>query len=193
MEIKMGKEYHVTYSFDNETDGAKAAISRVQRMMKESGSEFISKNDDYDGFTDIVFHHLSMSTEISNLVNKVLESFKNSTAHFSASVCEHNPKVLLDIKDVKDMTAFTDFVNTIARQNNSTSSTLAETEDNMFKVTFTTSKDRQSFQNEYTAKADKFMKNGQDSVNIFPDWDDITILQKNNYSDTKKNHNKFGY
>lgn len=182
----MSKEYHITFSFETEAEGSKMAIAKVQRMMKESGAELISKNDDYDGFMDIVFHHYSTAGKVSKNCADILDAFKNTHFHFSATVYEHNPSVLVDAKDVKDIAQFTSFVEKLATDNGGLSVKQDSEDPNLLRVNFTKSQERQSFQNEYVAKADQYMKNGHSSVEVFPDWEDTTVFQKNNYAEPKK-------
>ncbi len=182
----MSKEYHITFSFETEAEGAKMAIAKVQRMMKESGAELISKNDDYDGFMDIVFHHFGTADKVSKNCANILEAFRHTHIHFSSTVYEHNPSVLVDAKDVKDIKQFTSFVENLATEHGGLCVKQDSEDPSLLRVNFTKSQDRQSFQNEYVAKAEQYMKNGHSSVEVFPDWEDTTIFQRNNHSEPKK-------
>lgn len=188
----MAKEYHITFSCGTEDDGAKMAINKVQRMMKEGGAELISKNDDYDGFVDIVFHQHTSAEKVSKLCNGILDHLKTSPVHFSAIVYEHKPSVLVDTKDVKDIEQFKTFVSDLASQHGYISMKPDQEDPSLLRVEFQKSSQRLSFQNDYTAKAGEQMKNGHSSVEVFPDWEDITILQRNSYTENKKT-TKYGY
>ncbi|NCQ51811.1 hypothetical protein GW796_07950 [archaeon] len=190
----MAKEFHITFSCETNDSNYKSALLRVQKMMKDGGAELISKNDDMDGVMDIVFHKYSYLEEVKTLCSSILNSFKNQSVHLSALAYEHQSRVLLDTKDVKDINLFTEFVKSLSNEYGITLIEKDKKEPTLLNICFEKSSQRQSFQNVYTAKAGSFMKNGHDSVNVFPDWDDITVLQQNNYSDNNKNKsNKFGY
>jgi hypothetical protein len=186
----MAKEYHITFSCGMLEEGSRSAVGQIQRLMRDGGAELISKNDD-DGFMDIVFHHHSSPETVTSLCNKVLEQFKNSYVSVSTSVYEHKPSVLVDTKDVKDVDQFKKFVEELAGVQGYTSIGNDEKDPTLWKINFAKSAQRQSFQNDFTAKAGEYMTKGHSSVNIFPDWEDITFLQKNNYSD-KKRTSKYG-
>ena len=188
----MAKEFHITYSCDTEDDGAKMAISKIQRSMKDGGSELISKNGEFDGCLDLIFHNFSTYDQVTKLCNKVLDDLRNSHVHVSLYVCEHKPKILLDTTDVKDIEEYKSFIESIGKNHGMTSLKQDEKELGFLKASFEKSANRQSFQNEYTSKAANFMKQGHSSVEVFPDWEDITIIQKNNYSEQKKT-TKYGY
>jgi hypothetical protein len=181
----MTKEYHITFSCETFEPTAKSSISQIQRLMKEGGAELISKNDN-DGYMDIVFHHHSYPEKVTTLCNKVLEHFKNSHFPVSTYVYEHNPSVSIDIKDVKDIEQFKGFVENLATSQGYVSLNPDEKDPTCWKIKFEKSSQRQSFQNDFTAKAGEYMTKGHSSVNIFPDWEDINFLQKNNYSDKKR-------
>lgn len=186
----MVKEYHITFSCETFEQGSKSAIGQIQRLMKEGGAELISKNDD-DGYMDIVFHHHSSPEKVTTLCNKVLEHFKHTYYPISTSVYEHKPGVLVDIKDVKDIEQFKGFVEGLATTQNYLGLENDEKDPTLWKIKFGKSAERQAFQNDFTAKAGEYMTKGHSSVNIFPDWEDITFLQKNNYSE-KKSTSKYG-
>lgn len=186
----MTKEYHITFSCETFEQGSKTAVSQIQRLMKEGGAELISKNDD-DGYMDIVFHHHSSPETITNLCNKVLEHFKHTYYPISTSVYEHKSSVLVDIKDVKDIEEFKKFVEDLASSKNYTAIGSDEKDPTLWKIKFEKSSERQAFQNDFTAKAGEYMTKGHSSVTIFHDWEDISFLQKNNYSE-KKNTSKYG-
>lgn len=188
----MEKEYHITYSIDNLTNGAKTAGFKVQRMMTAAGAEFVSKDDDYDGFIDIVFHYYGTYPKIADITNQTISSFKNSETRLSVIVYQHTPQVLIDIQDVKDQEKFNQFISQLCEKNNATSLEKDSKEENMLCVTFNKTTDRISFQNEYSSKAENFMKNGQTSVVMHPTWEDVTLLQKNNAEENKRN-SKYGY
>ena len=80
----------------------------------------------------------------------------------------------------------------LSKKNNATSVENDGQEANMLCVTFNKTSDRISFQNEYSSKAENFMKNGQNSVVMHPTWEDVTLLQKNNSEENKKS-SKYGY
>lgn len=181
----MAKEYHITFSCDTFEEGSKSSISQIQRLMRDGGAELISKNDD-DGYMDIVFHHHSSPEKVTSLCNKVMEQFKNSYVTVNTSVCEHKPSVLIDTKDVKDISKFKSFVEKLATNQGFTSIAPDKKEPTIWKINFEKSSQRQAFQNEFTAKAGEHMTKGHSSVNIFPDWEDITLLQKNNHSENKR-------
>lgn len=187
----MLNEFHITFSCGTYEEGAKPAINQIQRLMKEGGAELISKNED-DGYMDIVFHHHTSPENITKLCKIVLEKFKNSHVSVSTCVYEHKPSVLIDTKDVKDPDEFKKFIESLASQQGYFSISEVNTEPNLLQINFTKSSQRQAFQNEYTAKASEYMKNGHSSVQVFPNWEDITFLQKNNYSDDKRS-NKYGF
>lgn len=187
----MEKEYHVNYSIDASSDGAKATASRIPRLMKEINAELISKNDDYDNFIDEFFHYHGNYTTITQKTNEILNAFKNSQVHFNVSVYEHIPKVSVDVANVSNKEEFEQFLTSLTEKHGAISSQ-PNTQENTIVVIFQKSANRQSFQNEYTAKADKYMINGNDGVNVWPDWEDITVLQKSNSSEQKRN-TKYGY
>lgn len=186
----MAKEYHITFSCSTMEEGAKSAIGQIQRLMRDGGAELISKNDD-DGFMDIVFHHHSSPEKVSTLCNKVIDQFRNSFVSVSASAYEHKPSVLVDIKDIKDVEQFKHFVKDLAGSQGYLSMDTDEKDPTLWKINFEKSAQRQAFQNDFTAKAGEYMTKGHSSVNIFPDWEDITFLHKNNYSERKRT-SKFG-
>lgn len=187
----MEKEYHITYSIDASTDGAKATASRIPRLMKEINAELISRNDDYDGYIDEMFHYHGNYTTITQKTNEILSSFKNSQVYLNVNVYEHIPKVSVDVANVINRPEFEQFLNEMTSKYGAISSE-ANTHENTITVVFQKSADRQAFQNDYTGKADKYMTNGNDGVNVFPDWEDITVLQKNNSSEQKRT-TKYGY
>jgi len=186
----MTKEYHITFSCETFEPSSKTNIGQIRRLMTEGGAELISKNDD-DGYMDIVFHHHSSPEVVSNLCNKVLEHFKHSYFPLSTSVYEHKPSVLIDIKDVQDLEQFQVFVKKLADNQGYVSFETEIMEPNAWKISFEKSSQRQAFQNDFTAKAGEYMTKGHSSVNIFPEWEDINLLQKNNYSE-KKRSSKYG-
>lgn len=188
----MEKEYHITYSVDNLTKGAKSAGFKLQRMMTAAGAEFVSKDDDYDGFSDIVFHYYGRYPKLEEFTNQTLSSFNSSETRLSVVVYQHTPQVLVDIKDAKDLPTFNEFLNELAQKHNAVSVDKDSKEDNMICVTFNKTSDRLSFQNDYSSKAEVYMKNGQDSVIVHPNWEDVTLLEKNNGQENKRN-NKYGY
>lgn len=188
----MNKEYHITYSIDNLTNGAKTSGFKVQRMMTAGGAEFVSKDDDYDGFIDIVFHYYGEYPKLADLTNNTMNTFKNNETRLSVIVYQHTPQVLVDIQDVKDLDSFNSFLKDLSEKNKAVSVEKDQKEDNMLCVTFNKTADRISFQNDYSSKAEIYMKNGQDSVVMHPTWEDVTLLQKNNIEEHKRN-NKYGY
>ncbi len=188
----MDKEYHITYSIDNLTNGAKAAGFKVQRQMTAGGAEFVSKDDDYDGFIDIVFHYYGKYPKLADLTTQTIGSFKNSETRLSVIVYQHTPQVLVDIQDVKEPESFNQFIQELSKKNNAVSVEKDGKEENMLCVIFNKTADRISFQNEYSSKAENFMKNGQNSVVMHPTWEDVTLMQKNNSEENKRN-SKYGY
>jgi hypothetical protein len=189
----MSKEFHITYSCELIDESAKFSVTKIQRLMKEGGAEFISKNDDYDGFMDIVFHHNTSQDQITKLCNKIIDTLKTQTSYVSVSVYEHQPSVLIDTKDAKDQDAFKSFVEKVSSEHGGVSVKVDAADPSLLRVDFSKSSERQSFQNDFTAKAGEQMKNGHSSVNIYPDWEDITILQKNTYKEEPKKSPKYGY
>ncbi len=188
----MTKEYHTTFSLNTEEEGFKIASNQIQRQMQEGGAELISKNSEYEGYMDIVFHQYQSSDYTSKLCNSILDKFKSSLLHISASVCEHNPSVLLETKDVINKENFNSFVEQLASKTGHISIESDSKNPELLRVKFEKSSQRQAFQNEYTAKASDHMKKGHSSVEIFPDWEDITILQKTNYKEPQRT-TKYGY
>jgi hypothetical protein len=188
----MTKEYHITFSLNTEEEGFKMASNQIQRQMKEGGAELISKNGEDEGYMDVVFHQYQSSEYISKLCNNILDKFKSSHLHISAVVCEHKPSVLLETKDIKNKDDFDKFVEELASKVGYISIEPDSKNSELIRIQFEKSSQRQTFQNDYTAKAGDYMKKGHSSVEIFPDWEDITILQKNNYKEPKRT-TKYGY
>lgn len=189
----MSKEFHITYSCELVDESAKFSVTKIQRLMKDGGAEFISKNDDYDGFMDIVFHHNTTQDQVTKLCSKIIDTLKTQTSHVSVSVYEHQPSVLIDTKDAKNQEEFKSFVEKVASEHGGTAVGFDEKDPTLLRVDFSKSSERQSFQNDFTAKAGEQMINGYSSVNIYPDWEDITILQKNTYKEEPKKNTKYGY
>lgn len=189
----MEKEFHITYSCDLESEGAKQGMSKIKRLMTSKGSEFISSTTDYDGFVDAIFHFHGNETQIIKNVNEVLESFNNTHTHISVSVNEHKPKVLIDVTQVVEKESYNNFIKELATKYNAQISLEQTTEEGTFSVLFTKSKDRQNFQNEYCQKSSVFMKNQQDGVNISPDWEDTNLVQTNTVSFNNKRGNRPTY
>ena len=181
----MAKEFHITFSCGTVDDGAKPVVSQIQRLMKEGGAEFISKDEDDYGYMDAVFHHHTTPEAITKLCKEVIEKFKHSHVTVTTSVYEHTPSVMIDTKDTKNVSEFKQFVSSLAAEQGFVSID-EETDPTIWKITFERSIQRESFQNNLTAKAGEFMKNGNSSVKIFPHWEDVNFLQKNNYSDNKR-------
>ncbi len=188
----MEKEFHITYSCDLNTDGAKMGMSKVKRLMISKGAEFVSSTDDYDGFIDSIFHFHGTPALAVKTVTEVLENFKNTHSHISVTLNEHQPKVLLDVTQVTDETSFNKFIEDLSTKHNGKLSS-NQTEVGTVCIDFLKTKDRQNFQNEYCQQASVYMKNQQEGVNISPDWEDTTLMQTNTTSFENKKNNKFGY
>lgn len=188
----MEKEFHITYSCDLHTEGAKMGMSQVKRLMISKEAEFVSSTDDYDGFIDSIYHFYGTPAQATKTVNEVLGHFKNSHAHISVTLNEHQPKVLLDISQVNEKDSFNKFVGELSEKYNGKVAN-THNEAGTVTVSFFKTKDRQNFQNEYCQQASVYMKNQQEGVNISPDWEDTTLIQTNTTSFQNKKGNKFGY
>lgn len=180
-------EYHINYSCDTEQEGSKTNISRIQRIMKNGGAELITKSDDdFGGAISIIFHYVGSYGEIKKLCDEVLNSINNSAAYVAVSAYEHHPKVIISTKNINDKVVFNEFIDELSKSNHSTEVIACSNSSNLLEVSFHTSKDSRNFLNEYTAKAAKYMKNGIEGVEIQPDWEDISIIDKNNRPDNRK-------
>lgn len=177
----MAKEYHVNFSCDTEQDGAKANISRIQRLMKAGGAELITKSeDDFGGAISITFHYYGNYGDIQKLCNETMEAVMHAPAYVCVNTYEHHPKASIITKDVIEKDLFNNLLETLSTKYNCTNLSPVDNTGSIVEVKFNTSKDTREFINDFTSKAGKYMKNGIDSVDAHYDWEDLQVLDKNN-------------
>lgn len=188
----MAKEFHITYSCEINDKNSKFATNIIRKLMKDNGSEFISQNDDYDDFRDVIFHHYTSYDNVIKNCNNIIHNLNTDGSHVSVCVVEHHPSVFIDTKNAINIEELKKFITSILKEDSIISLNNDLKDPNLLKVCFSKSFDRQTFQNIYTSKASQYMKNGHSDVNIFPDWDDVLILQTST-SEEKNNHKKFNF
>lgn len=183
---RMAKEYHINYSCDNDQDSSKSNIGKIQRLMRTAGAELITKDEEWEGVTSLLYHYIGTYGDAASVCQEAIDSVLHSSGYVSVNAYEHRPKIVIESKNVIDELKFMETVETIAKDNSAISIDMATKKSNSIIVEFISSKNAREFQNELTAKISPFIKGGIDGISISPEWEDVQILDKNNRPLNKK-------
>lgn len=182
----MAKEYHATFCCDTEQDGGKSNITRIQRIMRGAGAELVSKNTEWEGTTELMFHFIGDYGDFKKVTQSAINDVLNVAAHVSVSGCEHRPKVVFNTENLGGNDLFQDAINSVLTNYTSSQVSLNDKKSNTIVFDFNTSKDCREFQAECIATLVNKCGVSADKIQINPEWEDVTVIEANNRPASKK-------
>lgn len=182
----MAKEYHVTFSCDTEQDGGKSNILKIQRTMKNGGAELISKNTEWEGLTELVFHYVGSFGEFKKITESAMSEVLNAPSHVSVNAYEHHPKIILEAKSLDNVDALESVLSNVLSENGQEYQLSLDKKSKTITVEIPTSKEAREFSNTITSVLTKNKIVDAYKIEVFPEWEDVTVMEKTNRPASRK-------
>lgn len=182
----MAKEYHATFCCDTEQDGGKSNINKIQRIMRGAGAELVSKNTEWEGTTELMFHFIGDYGDFKKTTQAAIDEVLNVAAHVSVNGCEHRPKVVFNTENLGGNDSLKEALSDVLKNYPNSSISLDDNKSNTIILDFNTSKDSREFQAESVATLVNKCGISTDKIQINPEWEDVTVIDANNRPASKK-------
>ncbi len=183
------KEHVVTFQISMDQTRIK---DFTNGYMKKTLAGFGVRNieEDYttravDGYGDFSFVFVGRTEELKTKCEEILNYARDKEIKLAVDIQFKEPAYLINPKDVKDFSAFTQFYEGLLEKFGGRQK-IDEKDDQFVRISFVTSENAEKFKREYIAQAREYMKDATQDVEVLNDWQHREVLVKNNHQSRRK-------
>lgn len=177
----MQREYSVNFSYDNIQKNTKGAYRMIEKKMEAIGAKPTYKSEEGEDWTDLTFSAVSSLEKINSVIDDVFNTFRSRDVNVSATAKIYTPKINLNINEFGDENSL---MLIVEKSDNGLVQKMKKfpNDNNIMSLSFETSAGKDSF-------VESLVKNTSDKglkINIEKDWEEVPVIDKNNYVENKK-------
>ncbi len=183
------KEHVVTFQVSLDQNRIKDFThGHMKKILAGFGVRKIDEDYDtraVDGYADFSFVFVGRTEELKKKCEEILDVARDKDIKIAVDIQFKEPAYLINPKDVKDLSAFTTFYESLLDKFGGKEK-IDEKDSQFVRVSFVTSENAEKFKREYIARAREYMKDATKDVEVFNDWQHKEVLAQNNHESRRK-------